>query len=160
MKKVHLDSIQENERKSPKGKFHSFHKEISRSLGREPEYFDLHQRHPFDLTMTRVPPGASRCPYHEHSAEWELYVVVSGHGTVREAGGEVEVVAGDAFLFKPGEPHELINRGREDFVYFVIADNPVSDTCYYPDSRKAVVWRDGGEIISRVEEVDYYDGEE
>ncbi len=160
MKKVNLDDIKESEWKSPKGKFQAFHKEISRSLGRDPESFDLRQRHPFDLTLTRVPPGMSRCPYHEHSSEWELYVVVSGRGIIRDAAGETEVMAGDAFVFKPGEPHEILNRGSEDFSYYVIANNPVGDTCYYPDSRKAVVWRRGSELISRVEEADYYEGEE
>ena len=36
------------------------------------------------------------------------------------------VNAGDAFFFGPGEAHQISNDGDEDFVYYVIADNPRS----------------------------------
>ena len=37
---------------------------------------------------------------------------------------------GDAFFFGPGEAHQLANAGYEDFVYYVIADNPRGDSCF------------------------------
>jgi uncharacterized cupin superfamily protein len=166
MRKVNLKDVKEEERKSPKGKYHKFIKEISIGLGREPESLDLAKRHPFDLTLVRIPKGKSYCPYHSHSAESELYLVVSGRGHVRHKDGITEVEPGDAFLFQPGEAHQLSNPGQEDFVYYVIADNPrsggrVGDSCYYPDSGKWAVTRDGSEeLIVRGTEVDYYDGEE
>jgi uncharacterized cupin superfamily protein len=55
---------------------------------------------------------------------------------VRHAGGTSAIDAGDAFVFKPNEPHELLNNGNEDPVYYVVADNPVGESCYYPDSNK------------------------
>ena len=61
MRKVNLSEVTEGERKSPKGKFHSYRKEISVALGRDPDSLDLGKRHPFDLMLTRVPPGASYC---------------------------------------------------------------------------------------------------
>src|ERR1700712_3635 len=121
MKKVNLTEINEEERQSPKGKYHKFVKDISIALGREKESLDLAKRHPFDLALVRIPPGKAYCPYHAHGAETELYLVVSGRGSVRDKNGQTEVGAGDSFFFAPGEAHQLANPGSEDFVYYVIA---------------------------------------
>jgi len=166
MHKVNLNEVPEEERKSPKGKFHKFVKDISIALGREPESLDLAKRHPFDLTLVRIPKGKSYCPYHAHSAESELYLVVSGRGSIRDKDGITEVGPGDAFLFQPGEAHQLTNAGDEDFVYYVIADNPRSggkggDSCFYPDSGKWVVVKEGtDDVMIKGTETDYFDGEE
>ena len=162
MHKVNLNEIKEEERKSPKGKYHKFVKDISIALGRDPDSFDLMKRHPFDLALTRIPPGKSYCPYHVESAQFELYMVVSGRGKVRdEKDSWHEVGAGDAFYFAPGEAHQLSNEGTEDFVYYVIADNPMNDSCYYPDSKKWMVYNPSkGMIVVKGSEADYYDSEE
>jgi uncharacterized cupin superfamily protein len=166
MRKVNLKDIPEQERKSPKGKFHKFVKDVSIALGRDRDSLDLAKRHPFDLALVRIPKGKSFCPYHSHSAESELYLVVSGRGSVRDKDGSTIVTAGDAFFYGPGEAHQLINAGDEDFVYYVIADNPRSggrtgDSCYYPDSGKWAVVKEGlEEVIVKGTVVDYYDGEE
>src|SRR5881392_1981116 len=161
MKKVNIHSIQERKRQSPNGKFPRASKDISIALGRDPESFDLRKRHPFDLALIRIPGGKTLCPYHSHSAESELYLVVSGQGSVRDKDGTTMVMAGDAFFFGPGEAHQLINAGEEDFVYYVIADNPRGDSCYYPDSGKFAVLKEANdEVIVRGKETDYFDGEE
>ena len=166
MRKVNLKDIEEKERKSPKGRFHRFVKNVSVALGRQPESLDLAKRHPFDLAIVRIPKGRSLCPYHSHSAESELYLVISGRGSVRDKDGSTTVTAGDAFFFQPGEAHQLSNAGDEDFVYYVIADNPRSgggtgDACYYPDSGKWAVVKEGlEEVIVKGKETDYFDGEE
>src|SRR6266571_8640148 len=148
MRKVNLKGIPEQERKSPKGKFHKFVKNISIALGREPDSLDLAKRHPFDLALVRIPKGKSFCPYHSHSAESELYLVVSGRGGVRDKDGSTIVTAGETFFFQEGEAHQLTNTGDDDFVYYVIADNPRSggatgDSCYYPDSGKWAMVKEG-----------------
>ena len=166
MRKVNVKDVPEQERKSPKGKFGRFTKNLSVALGREPESLDLSKRHPFDLALVRIPKGKALCPYHAHAAESELYLVLSGRGNVRDKDGITEVGPGDAFFFQPGEAHQLSNSGDEDFVYYVIADNPRSggktgDSCYYPDSGKWAVTTDGDEeIIVKGSETDYFDGEE
>src|SRR5436190_6513544 len=109
MRKVNLKDVEEQERKSPKENFHKFVKDVSIALGREPDSFDLGKRHPFDLAVVRIPKGKSYCPYHSHGAESELYLVISGRGTVRHKEGITEVLAGDSFLFQPGEAHQLSN---------------------------------------------------
>ena len=109
MQKINLEDVPEQERKSPKGKFGRISKNISIALGRDPESLDLLKRHPFDLALVRIPRGKTLCPYHAHAAESELYLVVSGRGSIRDKGGITEVGPGDAFLFQPGEAHQLSN---------------------------------------------------
>jgi uncharacterized cupin superfamily protein len=161
MRKVNLKDMSEQERKSPTGKYHKFVKDVSVALGREPDSLDLAKRQPFDLALVRIPKGKSYCPYHSHSAESELYLVVSGRGSIRDKNGTTEVGPGDAFFFGIGEAHQLSNAGDEDFLYYVVADNPRGDCCYYPDSGKWAVAKEGSEeVIVKGKETDYYDGEE
>ncbi|MBV9272162.1 MAG: cupin domain-containing protein [Candidatus Eremiobacteraeota bacterium] len=117
----------------------SYGRRISEALGRRPESMDLLERHPFDVEMLRIPPHSVPYRYHSHSAQWEYYQVVSGIGTVRHAGGQTPIVSGDAFIFKPNEPHQLLNDTDEDLVVMVIADNPIGDAGYYPDDQMWLV---------------------
>jgi len=160
MQIIHLNTVAEREIRSPKGKYHAFTKDVSVALGREPQSLDMRKRHPFDLAMVRIPPGAAHCPYHAHSAQWELYVVLAGAGRVRHQGGTSDVTAGDTFLFGPGEAHQISNGGSTDFIYYVIADNPFGTSCYYPDSKKWMVGQPSPRLILKGEEVHYYEGEE
>lgn len=144
---------------SPATRFFRDEKKISEALGRKPKSMDLLERHPFDVEMARVPHGSSLCPYHSHSAQWEFYHVVSGGGVVRDQGGKIEIEPGDAFLFKPNEPHEIINDRANDLILYLVADNPIGESCHYPDSEKWAV--KGPEYrIMRGDPLDYYDGEE
>src|ERR1700730_9871701 len=109
MRKVNLKDIKERERQSPKGKFGRRSKDISIALGRNPESLDLSKRHPFDLALVSIPKGKSLCPYHSHSTESELYLVVSGRGSIRDKTGSTIVTSDDAFFFGPGEGHQVAN---------------------------------------------------
>ena len=144
---------------SPTKKFHRDEKKLSEALGRNPKSMDLLERHPFDVEVARVPPGSSLCPYHSHSAQWEFYHVIFGQGVVRHHGGKVEIGPGDAFLFKPNEPHQIINDRTDDLILYIVADNPVGESCHYPDSEKWAVKSPEYRII-RSEGLDYYDREE
>ena len=139
MKKVNTNSIEEESWSSPEGKFGASGKQVSIALGRKPGSTDLMERHPFDIEICRIPAGKIPYPHHSHSAQWEFYHVTSGHGVVRDEGGETKVEPGDAFLFKPGEAHQLINDGSDDLVLLVVADNPIGESCYYPDSDKWLI---------------------
>ena len=162
MRKVNINDIKEDPWQSPGRKYAAFFKGISEALGRDPSSLDLAKRHPFDLEWTRIPPGKCNFPYHAHSAQWELYLVISGKGNVRQAGGTIEVVAGDAFIFGPNEPHQLSNLGTEDLIYYVIADNPIGESGYYPDSGKWKVNKSSAadRVMIKGAETDYCDGEE
>jgi uncharacterized cupin superfamily protein len=159
MRKVNTKDIVEESWSSPKGKFCGAGKEISEALGRKPHSTDLKERHPFDVEICRIPPGKSAYPYHSHSAQWEFYHVISGKGIVRHKDGTTAIESGDAFIFAPGEPHQLSNDSSQDLVLYVVADNPIGESNYYPDSQKWAV-RSPERRLLRADVVDYYDGEE
>lgn len=159
MRKVNTKEISEDVWSSPKGKFAGGYKAVSEALGRKPASTNLTERHPFDVEICRVPAGKIAYPYHTHSAQWELYHVISGSGSVRHTDGTTAICAGDAFIFGPDEAHQMINDSEHDLVVYVIADNPIGEFSYYPDSKKWLV-RSPERRLIRSEGLDYLDGEE
>lgn len=136
-KKVNIHDIEERQY-SKEGRL-GYGKPISEALGRLPDSTDLATRHPFDAEILRIPPKAIPWRYHSHSAQWEFYYVISGTGVVRHADGRDEIRAGDSFLFKPSEPHQLINESDADLVLMVVADNPMGESYHYPDEAMWIV---------------------
>jgi uncharacterized cupin superfamily protein len=159
MRKVNTNDMTEVSWSSPSGKFFGFGKEVSEALGRKPLSTELKERHPFDVEICRIPSGKSAYPYHSHSAQWEFYHVIAGKGSVRHKDGTTAIDIGDAFIFEPGQPHQLLNDSSEDLVLYVVADNPIGESCYYPDSQKWLV-RSPERRFLHSEALDYYEGEE
>jgi uncharacterized cupin superfamily protein len=86
-------------------------------------------------------------------------MILSGQATVRRDGETHSVAAGDAFVHPPGTAHQITNSSAtEDLSFYIIADNPAVDVFHYPDSNKYGT-RPLGKYF-RVQEVDYFDGEE
>jgi uncharacterized cupin superfamily protein len=110
------------------------------------------------LQIRRLPPGAAVCPFHLHLAQWEMFVVLGGSGTVRTSEARTAVKTGEVFFHPPGAPHQLTNTGATDLEVLIIADNPPMDGCFYPDSNKWAL-RPPGKIF-RMTETDYFDGED
>jgi len=142
MRKINTKDIEEYSWSSPKGTFKGAGKGLSEALGRNPLSSDSNERHPFDVEICRIPAGQKPYPYHSHSAQWEFYHVISGTGSVRHKNGTTAIEAGDTFIFRPDEPHQLF------------ADSP-----HYPDSNKWLV-RSPERRLMRSESLDYFDGEE
>jgi uncharacterized cupin superfamily protein len=159
MHKVNTRDIAPESWASPKGRFASVDQEISVALGRKPLSTDLAERHPFDVEICRIPPGKAACPFHSHSAQFEFYHVLSGHGQARDTAGLTPIGPGDAFLFKPGEPHQLLNDSTDDLVVYIVADNPIGESCHYPDSGKWMVRSPERRVIASAP-LDYLEGEE
>ena len=159
MKIVNTNTLKEADWSSPKGTFEGAGKEVSEALGRDRNSTDLNERHPFDVEILRIPAGKKPYPYHSHSAQWEFYHVISGTGHVRHVDGTDPIRQGDAFLFKPGEAHQLINDSDSDLIVYVIADNPIGEACHYPDSNKWFIPIPERGIF-HAERTEYYDGEE
>jgi uncharacterized cupin superfamily protein len=158
MRITNTDDIEWKPKVSPNGTFARAGKKISEALGRDISATDINLRHPFDVEITKIPPGAASCPYHSHSAQWEFFHVIAGRGVLRHQAGTTPIATGDAFLFKPGEPHQIRNDGTQDLILYVVADNPIGESCYYPDSNKWAVKSPEVRLI-RGEPLDYYDGE-
>src|SRR5437868_12984215 len=154
MKKVNVRDLTEEDWSSPKEKYVGAGKELSIALRQ-----DDARHHPFDVEILRSPAGKTPYPYHSHSAQWEFYHVISGQGSVRHQDGTTPIEPGDAFVFKPGEPHQLINDSTEDLVLYVVADNPIGESTHYPDSRKWMVLSPERRVF-RGEPLERYDGEE
>jgi uncharacterized cupin superfamily protein len=157
MKKTNLAKLKWQKRKSPRGKFHAYSKDLSGAIGDVRNAWPR-RGHPFNLALIKVMPGAAICPFHSHSAQWELFVILSGTGTVRAGKSRHPVKTGDVFMHPPGEAHQLINTGRKPMLLHIIADNPPVDIFHYPDSNK---WgtRPHGKFF-RITETPYHDGEE
>lgn len=156
--KVNQESIAWDEQRSPGGRFVKFRRHLTQALGyaRDPAPGDAAM--PFDIEMTRIPPGCANYPYHQHATQWEAYLILDGEGVLRTDDGENAVRAGDFVVCPPGKPHQLRNDGERDLTYYVIADNPASDLFYYPDSDK--YGKRPGLKFFRMVETDYYEGED
>jgi uncharacterized cupin superfamily protein len=158
MKHVHVDEVPWVEWSSPGGKFQAAGQQLSEALGAVVNATLAEGGHPFDLEHGRLPPGRSGCPFHSHSAQWELFIILSGTGTVRYGGRSRQIQAGEAVLHPPGEAHQLTNTGPDELRYYLVADNPLTEFWHYPDSNK---WghRPGGAVFRR-EERPYWEGED
>jgi uncharacterized cupin superfamily protein len=158
MRRIQISDLPEIEQRSPTGQFRSFSRNISQALGGIANTGPWGGGHPFDLQLRRIPPGAAICPYHLHLAQWELFVVQRGTGTVRTPDGRFMVKTGEVFFHPPGTPHQLSNSGSDDLEILIVADNPPLDGCHYPDSDK---WglRPPGKFF-RIQEVHYFEGED
>ncbi len=158
MKKVNLEAIPWVEHRSPKGKFHAFFRDTAGAMRGSRGGPEFKGQPPFEVELVRLPPGAKNCPFHQHTTEWEFYLIVSGVGTMRVNKKKVKLAAGDCVMCPPGDPHQINNTGKTDLLYYVIANNAPTDVWHYPDSKK---W--GSRAIGkffRLQEVSYFDGEE
>ncbi len=136
MHQTRLDSIPEDETKSPHGRYHLHRRNVSLALGGKRDAGTWGGGHPFDLEWVRIPAGAANFPFHFHAAQWELYAFLEGRGEVRGADEIVPVEAGDHILFPPGAGHQIRNTGTTDLIYYVIADNPPADVTTYPETNR------------------------
>ncbi len=157
-RKLHPDDLPWETWESPKGRFRGASKELSIALGAKRNTPPGLGGHPFDLELSRLEPGKSGCPFHSHAAQWEMFVILSGRGTVRAGGETGPIEAGEVVLHPPGEAHQLTNTGTDELQFYLLADNPPVDYWHYPDSGK---WGlRSPRAFFRMSEADYYDGEE
>jgi uncharacterized cupin superfamily protein len=157
-RKLHPDDLPWVPWASPKGKFRGTSKELSIALGALRHTPTGLGGHPFDLELSKLAPGECGCPFHRHTTQWEMFVILDGSGTVRTADGPVAVNPDDVLLHAPGEAHQLTNTGNRELVFFLIADNPPLDVWHYPDTGK---WgHSSPRKIFHATDLDYWDGEE
>ena len=157
MRKTNIAKLKWDHWKSPKGKYAQSYKDISGAIGDVRGGWPK-KGHPFNLELVKVAPGKAACPFHYHTTHWEMFVIVSGTGTVRAGKSRHKVGPGDVFMHPPFEAHQISNTGRRDLVFYLIADNPPVDIFHYPDSDK---WglRPHGKFF-KLKETPYHEGEE
>ncbi len=147
--------------RSPKGGFESHYRWMSRSLNvaAKSAYPDEPAMpRPFEVDLVSVPPGKTYWPRHSHSVQWEYYIVLAGTGWMLQADGidPLPMEAGDHLMQPAGWIHTVKNDGDRDLTFYVIANNPLDEVLFYPDSNK---WA-AADREFRIVEVDYWDGEE
>lgn len=116
-----------------------------------------------------VPPGKRSCPYHLHHAQEEMFVILEGSATLRVAGEDVPVRAGDVIFVPAGPeyPHQLVNTSDAPLKYLSISTKQTPELVEYPDSGKyLMLHRPPGEeapAFRRMHredtDLDYWDGE-
>jgi uncharacterized cupin superfamily protein len=92
--------------------------------------------------VIRVAPGKRAWPYHAHREIEEAFYIIEGQGTLRHAGEEYAIRAGD-FIASPADPeqaHQIINTSDNELVYLAISTQETTDVVHYPDSGKYGVW--------------------
>lgn len=150
---------------------------ITRKADVIPEYENEHQPYEYykhivagaaagnqcTVNFYELPPGKSSFPYHYHTANEEIFYLISGTGLLRTPDGEKTVQAGDVIIFPTGEKgaHKLTNLSEtETLVYLDVDTNRFPEIVYYPDSNKIGV-KASGEMknIYMDTDVGYYAGE-
>ena len=109
-----------------------------------------------------VPPGKQSCPYHYHHSQEEMFIILSGQGTLRVAGELLAIKAGDVIFIPcgPEYPHHILNTSDEELKYLSVSTQERPEVCEYPDSGKIGIFSRGGAFIQRRETtLDYWDGE-
>jgi uncharacterized cupin superfamily protein len=101
-----------------------------------------------------------------------MFFILEGEGTLRHAGEEQPVRAGD-FICSPADPeqpHQIINTSDADLKYLCVSTEQTPEICRYPDSDKFGVYH--GDFRKKddpsaffhwgrsSQALGYYDGEE
>ncbi|MCV3765357.1 cupin domain-containing protein [Rhizobium sp. TRM95796] len=118
---------------------------------------------------SEVPAGKSGCPFHNHHAEDEMFVILEGEGVYRFGEQRYPFRAGDVLAAPAGGPetaHQIINTGETPLRYLAISSMADLEICEYPDSGKFLArakGADGKAGFRRIRvsdgDIDYWDGE-
>jgi uncharacterized cupin superfamily protein len=121
-------------------------------------------------SLYEIPPGQSTFPYHSHTANEELLIVLRGGPHLRTPEGWRELNEGEVVAFPAGDrgAHQIQNRGDEDARVLVVSTMIAPEVNLYPDSGKlmAATRAPGAsgegfqESYRREQATDYWQGEE
>lgn len=123
-------------------------------------------------SLYELPPGQASFPYHWHSANEELLIVLDGAPSLRTPEGWRDLREGDVVSFPvgPAGAHQLLNRTDHDVRFLVVSEMTAPEVSGYPDTGKlGALTRapgtpdDPDEVFGffrREDEVDYWEGEE
>lgn len=147
---IKLDSIKDFERFDKQPHYRGANYRLGQKLGAK--------RLGFHIEV--IDPGNFSCPYHYHTAEEELFLVLEGEAIVRIDNKFHKVGPGDLIFYPVGTEyaHNMYNHTDKPFKFFALSsDEPDSDDCFYPDSKKNTS-PDG--IMQNGIKVGYYKDEE
>lgn len=106
-------------------------------------------------------PKSFSCPYHFHHSEEELFLVLEGEATLRQADQFRKVTKGDLIFFANGPEgvHQFYNHTDKPFKFFALSTMDDFEVCEYPDSKK-VLLNKTKKLFQLGQAVDYWKGEE
>jgi uncharacterized cupin superfamily protein len=121
-------------------------------------------------SVYEIPPGQATFPYHHHTANEEMLIVLSGTPALRTPQGWRELEQGEVVSFPAGEAgaHQIANRTSDPVRVLMISEMNAPELNVYPDSGKvgAMTRPPGGrgdgdrwEFLV-ADRVDYWEGEE
>jgi uncharacterized cupin superfamily protein len=121
------------------------------------------------LSLYEIPSGEATFPYHVHTANEELLVVLEGSPSLRTDRGWRELSPGEIVSFPAGEEgaHQVANRSKRPVRVLLLSTMIAPEVNLYPDSGKLMVaTRAPGaegegfqESYGREQAVDYWEGE-
>jgi uncharacterized cupin superfamily protein len=121
-------------------------------------------------SLFEVAPGQSTFPYHAHTANEELLIVLRGTPHLRTPDGWRELAEGEVVAFPIGEggAHQVQNRSEEAVRFLMVSTMIAPEVSLYPDTGKLMAATrapgaagDGfQENYRRDQAVDYWEGEE
>jgi uncharacterized cupin superfamily protein len=87
------------------------------------------------LRMYRLAPGKQATRLHRHHLQEEMFLILSGSGTLRHDDRNVPVKAGDFILYLAGDPaaHTFVNTGTEPLEYLATGNRVSYEVCEYPE---------------------------
>ncbi|MEM9759351.1 MAG: cupin domain-containing protein [Pseudomonadota bacterium] len=115
--------------------------------------------------LTELPAGKAQCPFHNHRAEEEMFLILEGEGELRFGEARYSIRAMDVIACPPGGPevaHQIINTGATTLRYLAVSTLAPVELAEYPDSGKIGVYGQVGKSRGSwraSDRVDYYDGE-
>jgi uncharacterized cupin superfamily protein len=121
-------------------------------------------------SLFELPPGEATFPYHVHSANEELLIVIAGRPRLRTPDGWRELAEGEVVNFPRGErgAHQVANRSDESVRVLIISEMNAPEVNLYPDTgRVGAMQRASGSAgeggawyFTRGTETDLWEGEE
>jgi uncharacterized cupin superfamily protein len=111
------------------------------------------------LQHVEVAPGKESAPQHCHSVEEEIFVILAGDGVLVLDEDETSVRPGHVVARPPGTGvAHMFRAGAGGLAYLAYGTRDPADICYYPRSNK-IAFRGVG-VIARLEQLEYWDGED
>jgi uncharacterized cupin superfamily protein len=89
-------------------------------------------------SLYEIPPGQATFPYHAHTANEELLIVLDGRPSLRTPAGWRELARGAVVAFPAGEDgaHQVANRSDEPARVLVLSTMVAPEVNLYPDTGK------------------------
>jgi uncharacterized cupin superfamily protein len=112
------------------------------------------------MSVYRIRPGQSICPYHYEIGFEEWLVVLTGRPTLRTPEGDRQLRPWDVAFFPDGEAgaHKVTNGTGEDLRVAILSNKGDPGAAVYPDSDKVGIFPPN-KLFRLGDAVDYWDGE-